>query len=91
MKKKLEFSKKMVIAAYVVVILCILSSVTLSFFDKEPLSDITMAVITCFGGFVTSGYFLLSGSRDNSKNKYGITQYEYKYQNNNQEDGDTLG
>lgn len=91
MKKKLEFSKKMVIAAYAVVILCILSSVTLSFFDKEPLSDITMAVITCFGGFVTSGYFLLSGSRDNSKNKYGITQYEFKCRKQEQEDGDDCG
>lgn len=86
-KKKMEFSKKMVVTAFILIFFCIAMSGILSFFDKEPLSNITMSVITCFGGFVCGGYYTLAGSRDNSKNKYGITELEYQ----SQKEGDSIG
>jgi hypothetical protein len=40
--------------------------------DKIPLSDLSVAIVTIYGGFATGGYFTLCGFRDSSLNKNGL-------------------
>lgn len=72
--KKIQFSKKVVIYSMALVPLTIFGNFMLSWFGKETLSEMTIAVITSFSAFITGGYFALSGVRDCSKNKHGIKE-----------------
>ena len=67
---KMQFSKKVCLYAMTIVALTIAGNFVLSWFDKNLLSDVAIAVIGTFGGFVCGGYFALSGARDWSTNKH---------------------
>lgn len=73
-KKKMQFSKKVVIYSMLLVVFTIIGNFILAWFGRETLSEMTIAVITSFSAFITGGYFALSGVRDCSKNKYNITE-----------------
>lgn len=80
--KKIQFSKKVVIYSMALVPLTIIGNFMLSWFKKETLSEMTIAVITSFSAFITGGYFALSSVRDCSKNKHGITLEEMRGKEN---------
>ena len=71
-KKKVQFSKKVVVYSMALVPFTILGNFILAWFGKQTLSDMAVAVISSFSAFITGGYFTLSGVRDCSKNKHGI-------------------
>ena len=73
-KNKIQFSKKVVLYSMALVPLTILGNFILAWYNRETLSEMTIAVITSFSAFITGGYFALSGVRDCSKNKYHITE-----------------
>ena len=75
-RKPIQFSKKVVVYAMLLVPLTILGNFILAWFGKETLSEMTIAVISSFSAFITGGYFALSGVRDCSKNKYHISEVE---------------
>ena len=79
-KKKIQFSKLICLFSMVIVVLTIFLNYSLALFDKIQMSDVTVTSITIFGGFVTGGYFTLSGVRDCSKNKYGIKEEDFQCQ-----------
>ncbi len=66
----IQFSKKIVIFSVFIVCAVLAGNFFLSWFGKETLSDVAVAVITMYGGFTTGGYFALTGCRDVSVNKY---------------------
>lgn len=68
--KKMQFSKKICVYGMMLVTGTIACNVLLSLLNCATLSDVTMTVVTTFGGFATGGYFALSGVRDCSKNKH---------------------
>lgn len=72
----IQFSKLVCIFSMLLVTLVICLNFVLSWCNKPQMSDVTMTSITVFGGFVTGGYFTLSGVRDCSKNKYNIIKEE---------------
>lgn len=51
-----------------------LLSVLLSILDKDPISDITVAVYTVCGGGIL-GYIIKSAFEKNSRNKYGLDEF----------------
>ena len=73
-KKQVQFSKKVVVYSMLLVVFTIIGNFILAWFDKETLSEMTIAVISSFSAFITGGYFALSGVRDCSKNKHHITE-----------------
>ena len=73
-KKRMQFSKKVVIYSMALVPLTILGNFILAWCGRETLSEMTVAVITSFSAFITGGYFALSGARDCSKNKHHIME-----------------
>ena len=77
-KPKIQFSKKICLFSMFVVMFSLILNGTLAWFYREPLSDVTIVVIGTFGGFVTSGYFVLCAYRDGSLNKNGLCVDEEK-------------
>lgn len=71
---KIQFSKLICIFSMLLVTAVIFLNYTLAWAEKPQMSDVTVTSISIFGGFVTGGYFTLSGVRDCSKNKYGVTE-----------------
>jgi hypothetical protein len=71
-KKRMEFSQKVCIIGLCMVGFMLLSNVALAYLGRQLLNDITVACITCFGGFATGGYYALAGARDASLNKHGM-------------------
>lgn len=69
-KKLIQFSKGICIFSCVFVVLCWVGNLVLLLLGKEQMSDVISVGFTVFGGFVTGGYFGLSGVRDCSKNKH---------------------
>lgn len=69
-KPKIQFSKKQVIFADVLVVVVWLGEFILRLLGKEGVSDVAIAIITAYGAFATGGYFTLAGTRDCSLNKY---------------------
>lgn len=70
MKKPLEFSQAHVVFADGLVLLVLLLNALLSWFNKQPLSDLSVAIVNMYGAFATGGYFALNGVRQCSLNKY---------------------
>lgn len=81
-KPKMQFSKIICIFGMVLVTATIACNVMLSLLGCATLSDVTMTVVSVFGGFATGGYFALSGVRDCSKNKHHIEIEEVKLNEN---------
>lgn len=79
MKTKMQFSKKICLFAMILVCIVLIGNFILAWNDKQTLSDVAITVIGTFGGFVTTGYFALSGARDCSKNKYHCEETEVKH------------
>ncbi|MCL2084868.1 MAG: hypothetical protein FWH06_06405 [Oscillospiraceae bacterium] len=67
----MQFSKKICLFAMALTTAVLLGNFVLAWFGRETLSDVAIAVIGTFGGFITCGYFALSGARDCSANKHG--------------------
>lgn len=68
-KPKRQFSKMHVVFADLIVLYVYTISAILSFLDKQPISDVAIAIITVYGAFATGGYFTLCAIRDTSLNK----------------------
>ena len=68
-RKKMQFSQKICVFGVILVTAAWLANFALLWFGREPMSDVTIAIISMFGGFATGGYFALSGVRDCSLNK----------------------
>ena len=69
-KRKMQFSQKVCVFGLILVTFAWIANFLLLWFGREPMSDVTIAIISMFGGFATGGYFALSGVRDCSRNKY---------------------
>lgn len=66
-----EFSKKLALWAIIIGTLALLSSVVLSIFDKQPLTDLTSTIFTaCIGYLIT--YAAKSATEKISRNRHGI-------------------
>lgn len=76
-KKKLEFSKKLVIWALLITTLCLVVSYVLAYLDHDSCSDITVAVVTTCIAIAVS-YEAKSYGEKNSRNKYGIDEFGNK-------------
>jgi hypothetical protein len=75
-KHKMQFSQKICVFGVILVTLAWAANFVLLWFGREPMSDVTIAIISMFGGFATGGYFALSGVRDCSLNKLKSRMYE---------------
>lgn len=73
MKKKMEFSKKLVIWALTVTTICLIVSYVLSWGDHDACTEITVAVVTTCIAIAVS-YEAKSYGEKNSRNKYGIDE-----------------
>ena len=72
-KKKMEFSKKLVIWALIVTTVCITVSYTLSMLDKDSCQEVTVSVATACIAIAVS-YEAKSLGEKHSRNKYGIDE-----------------
>jgi hypothetical protein len=72
--KKMQFSQKICVFGVILVTAAWLVNFILLWFGREPMSDVTIAIVSMFGGFSTGGYFALAGVRDCSRNKHKITE-----------------
>jgi len=68
-KRKMQFSQKVCVFGLFLITVTLAVNSTLLWFGREPMSDVSITVVTVFGGFATGGYFALSGVRDCSLNK----------------------
>jgi len=73
-QRKKQFSKCICVFGLMLVFMALTGNFALLLFGRKSMSEVTVAVITCFGGFATGGYFALCAVRDCSKNKYGIRE-----------------
>ncbi len=71
--KKMTLSKWHLIFANFMVLAVYVSNFVLVWFDKMPMSDIAIAIITAYGGFATGGYYAQNILLKQSLNKHGIT------------------
>lgn len=71
--RKFEFSKKIAVFCCIMMSFSYLLSVILSVLDKDPITDITVAVFTVCGGGIL-GYIVKSAFEKNSRNKYGLDE-----------------
>lgn len=70
-KKRIEFSKILVIWALVLTTLCVIASYGLSFCDHDPVQEVTVAVASaCIA--IGVAYEAKSYGEKNSRNKYGV-------------------
>lgn len=87
--RKFEFSKKIAVYCCAMMSFSYALSVVLSLFDKDPISDITVAVFTVCGGGIL-GYIIKSAFEKNSRNKHGLDEFgnpiNAKIQNETSED-----
>jgi L-asparagine transporter-like permease len=85
-KKKREFSKILAAWATVIATVTIAASVVLAVFDKQPVTDLSIAVFTaCIGYLIT--YAGKSAYEKNSRNKHGLDEFGNPYE---QPSGDML-
>lgn len=66
---KVQFSKLHVIFADFIVFFVFVVSAYISIRNSQPISDVSIAIITVYGAFATGGYFTLCAVRDCSLNK----------------------
>ncbi len=89
-KKKTEFSKKLVAWALAMTTFSILTSYLLALTDHESCSEITVAVITTCIAIAVS-YEAKSYGEKNSRNKYGVDENGRKITRDTTDDGKALG
>lgn len=78
-KKPAQFSKVVCVIGLMLIFMAWFGNFLLLLLGKEQMSDVTVTMITVFGGFATGGYYALTGFRDNSKNKHA-QNIDYKYE-----------
>ena len=76
----MQFSKLHVIFADGIVLFVYVVSAALAFMSKETISDVAIAVITVYGAFATSGYFVQNIARDTSLNKLEAIKSQYEHE-----------
>ena len=70
-RKKIDTSKLLALWAVVIATLSVIASITLSAFDKQPLTDMTNTVfMACIGYLIT--YASKSAFEKHSRNMYGV-------------------
>jgi hypothetical protein len=69
----MSFSKIHVLFADFLVFYVYTMSAALSYLDKQPISDVAIAIITVYGAFSTGGYFAQNIALKQSLNKTGVT------------------
>lgn len=93
-KRKMEFSKKLVVWALALTTLCLATSYILSYLDHDACSEITTAVVTTCIAIAVS-YEVKSYGEKNSRNKYGIDENGHRITSEETEtdtaEDDTLG
>ena len=80
-KGRMQFSQKMVFVSAIYGLLIVVAALAANFIllwhDKQPMPQETITTITVYGGLITAlsggGYLALTGVRDCSLNKHGIT------------------
>lgn len=78
-KKKREFSKILAGWAVVIATATIVASVALAVFDKQPITDLSIAVFSaCIGYLIT--YAGKSAFEKNSRNKHGLDENGNPYE-----------
>ena len=89
-KKKYEFSKFLVTWALVLTTVCVALSYGLSFFDHDPVPDVTVAVASaCIA--IGVAYQAKSYGEKNSRNKYGVDNQGRRISPTSNEDDEALG
>ncbi len=84
-KKKIEFSKILVTWALILTTICVAMSYILSLLDRDPASDVTVAVATtCIA--IGVGYQAKSFGEKNSRNKYRVSEYGQKIETDSSDD-----
>ena len=78
-RRKIQFSKLHVVFADCLVAFVYATNFILAWHDKQPISDIAVAIITIFGAFATGGYFTLCAVRDTSLNKLEGIKAQYHH------------
>jgi hypothetical protein len=71
-KKISNFSKRHMIFADALVAVVFIANIILSLLDKQTLSDLSVAIVTVYGGFATAGYHYQNTSRAKSLNDHGL-------------------
>ena len=79
-KPKMQFSKLHVLFANFIVLFVYIVSAVLSFMDKQPISDVAIAIITVYGAFATGGYFAQNIARDTSLNRLEAVKSRYEHE-----------
>lgn len=70
-KKQAEFSKRLAVWAIIIASIAFCASVALSVLEKEPLTDLSIAIFTaCIGYLIT--YAAKSATEKISRNKHGL-------------------
>ena len=84
-RKKIEFSKYIVLWAVAFTIICVFISYALAMCGLDTCSEITSnVIIACIG--IVSGYMAKSFAEKNSRNKYGIDEFGNKVCDNEESD-----
>ena len=74
-KKELTLRQRLLICGIACMIICAQESYLLSAFDKDPVTEVTVAIITVFGGMYVA-YVSADTMDHNSLNKYGGNKYD---------------
>ena len=77
MKKRIEFSKLLVVWALVITTVCIVCSYVLAFTDHDSCSDVTGGVVTTCVAIAVS-YEAKSLGEKHSRNKFGLDEHGRK-------------
>jgi hypothetical protein len=77
-KSKLEFSKGHLIYANFLVFFVFLVTAYIAIKNNEPISNVSIAIITAYGGFATCGYFVQNIERTKSLNELKAKHVEHK-------------
>ena len=81
-KKRMQFSQKVCVFGLVLIAVTLAANFALIWSGRPHMSDLSIVIVTVFGGFATGGYFALSGARDLSRNKHADKLNRFNVENN---------
>jgi general stress protein CsbA len=85
-REKRQFSKILAVILTVIAIFAVSAPFVLSYFDKQPLENLSIAVFSgCVGYLVT--YAGKSAFEKHSRNKHGLDEYGLPYRFESESDG----
>jgi len=85
-KKHMQFSQKVCVFGLVLIAVTLVANFVLLWVGRQHMSDLSITIVTVFGGFATGGYFALSGARDLSRNKHADKLNKNKLDENGSDD-----